>query len=141
MSNTSAELTKYAANCFLATKISFINEVANLVPNERAAFVGRSAFAHKGGLHVSAVDHFVMNDQEVPVLPAPSPSATDLAVASAPSGVAEGVAGAEPHRSPHGEMEHEERQHDGPDQCHQHVAGREEDRDADVGHLPDEPDQ
>lgn len=30
MSNTSAELTKYAANCFLATKISFINEVANL---------------------------------------------------------------------------------------------------------------
>jgi 2-isopropylmalate synthase len=29
--------------------------VANLVPNERAAFVGRSAFAHKGGIHVSAV--------------------------------------------------------------------------------------
>ena len=26
----SAEMTKYAANCFLATKISFINEVANL---------------------------------------------------------------------------------------------------------------
>lgn len=33
----------------------YINEVANLVPNERAAFVGRSAFAHKGGIHVSAV--------------------------------------------------------------------------------------
>ncbi len=33
----------------------YINEVANLVPNERAAFVGRSAFAHKGGVHVSAV--------------------------------------------------------------------------------------
>lgn len=30
MSNLSAEMTKYAANCFLATKISFINEVANL---------------------------------------------------------------------------------------------------------------
>jgi len=30
MSNVSAEMTKYAANCFLATKISFINEVANL---------------------------------------------------------------------------------------------------------------
>ena len=33
----------------------YINEVANLIPNERAAFVGRSAFAHKGGIHVSAV--------------------------------------------------------------------------------------
>lgn len=33
----------------------YINEVANLVPNERAAFVGKSAFAHKGGIHVSAI--------------------------------------------------------------------------------------
>ena len=30
MSNVSAEMTKYAANSFLATKISFINEVAKL---------------------------------------------------------------------------------------------------------------
>src|SRR5207342_165185 len=30
MSPESAEMTKYVANCMLATKISFINEVANI---------------------------------------------------------------------------------------------------------------
>ncbi len=30
MDNASAELTKYAANCFLATKVSFMNELSNL---------------------------------------------------------------------------------------------------------------
>lgn len=33
----------------------FVNEVANLDPVDRSAYVGRSAFAHKGGVHVSAV--------------------------------------------------------------------------------------
>jgi len=33
----------------------FVSEIANLAPDDRAAFVGRSAFAHKGGIHVSAV--------------------------------------------------------------------------------------
>ena len=33
----------------------FVAEVANLNPDEHAAFVGRSAFAHKGGIHVAAV--------------------------------------------------------------------------------------
>ncbi len=34
----------------------FIDERANLQPNPRAAFVGDAAFAHKGGVHVSAVN-------------------------------------------------------------------------------------
>ncbi len=33
----------------------FVSEVANLAPDEHAPFIGRSAFAHKGGIHVSAV--------------------------------------------------------------------------------------
>ena len=33
----------------------FVDEVANMLPLDRAPFVGRSAFAHKGGIHVSAV--------------------------------------------------------------------------------------
>lgn len=33
----------------------YVNEVANLDPVDRSAYVGRSAFAHKGGVHVSAV--------------------------------------------------------------------------------------
>ncbi|MBN2289881.1 MAG: citramalate synthase [Candidatus Glassbacteria bacterium] len=32
-----------------------VNELANLPDNKRQAFVGDSAFAHKGGMHVSAV--------------------------------------------------------------------------------------
>ncbi|MFB2646764.1 citramalate synthase [Raphidiopsis sp. BLCC-F218] len=34
----------------------FISEVVNLAPDEHAPYVGRSAFAHKGGIHVSAVE-------------------------------------------------------------------------------------
>lgn len=34
----------------------FVSEVVNLAPNEHAPFVGNSAFAHKGGMHVSAVE-------------------------------------------------------------------------------------
>ncbi len=39
----------------LADLARFTNEVANLDPIDRAPYVGRSAFAHKGGVHVSAV--------------------------------------------------------------------------------------
>ncbi len=33
----------------------YVYELANLVPNKHQAFVGNSAFAHKGGVHVSAI--------------------------------------------------------------------------------------
>ncbi|MEZ4700281.1 MAG: citramalate synthase [Rhodothermales bacterium] len=39
----------------LADLSHFVNEVANLDPVDRAPYVGHSAFAHKGGVHVSAV--------------------------------------------------------------------------------------
>ena len=32
-----------------------VSEIVNMAPSDRDPFVGRSAFAHKGGLHVSAV--------------------------------------------------------------------------------------
>ncbi|HNV46769.1 MAG TPA: citramalate synthase [Spirochaetota bacterium] len=38
------------------TEVSrFVSETANLAHNERAPYVGDSAFAHKGGIHVSAL--------------------------------------------------------------------------------------
>lgn len=33
----------------------FVYELANLSPNKHQAYVGKSAFAHKGGVHVSAI--------------------------------------------------------------------------------------
>lgn len=38
------------------TRVSrFVNELANLTPNEHQPYVGRSAFTHKGGVHASGV--------------------------------------------------------------------------------------
>lgn len=39
----------------LARTSRLINELANLTPNEHQPYVGRSAFTHKGGIHVSAI--------------------------------------------------------------------------------------
>ena len=47
--NSNIDLTK------LTTLCSKIYENMNLIPNSRAPFIGKSAFAHKGGIHVSAV--------------------------------------------------------------------------------------
>ncbi len=48
--------TKKELNLNTLTLLSHsISEMMNLNPNSRAPFVGKSAFAHKGGIHVSAV--------------------------------------------------------------------------------------
>jgi 2-isopropylmalate synthase len=43
----------------------FVAEVANLAQDEHMAFVGRSAFAHKGGIHASAVRRAVDSYQHI----------------------------------------------------------------------------
>jgi 2-isopropylmalate synthase len=35
----------------------FVSEVANIAPDEQQPYVGRSAFAHKAGVHVAALQH------------------------------------------------------------------------------------
>jgi len=40
----------------LRVTANFVSEIANLSLDSRAAFIGDSAFAHKGGVHVSAVE-------------------------------------------------------------------------------------
>ncbi len=51
MDTRSAEMTKYAANCFLATKISFINEISNL--------------CEKAGADISAVREAIGADKRI----------------------------------------------------------------------------
>lgn len=41
--------------CRLTDVSHLLSEIANLAPDDHAPYVGRSAFAHKGGIHVSAV--------------------------------------------------------------------------------------
>ncbi|MGK9477499.1 citramalate synthase [Melioribacter sp. OK-6-Me] len=48
--------TNQKSNLSNLTSVSnYVYEIMNLHPNTRAAFTGKSAFAHKGGVHVSAV--------------------------------------------------------------------------------------
>lgn len=42
-----------------------VAEVANLAPDEHLAYVGKSAFAHKGGIHVAAMRRSVKSYQHV----------------------------------------------------------------------------
>lgn len=43
----------------------FVMEVANVTPDEHLPFVGKSAFAHKGGVHVAAMRRSVQSYQHV----------------------------------------------------------------------------
>jgi len=42
-----------------------VAEIANLAPDEHLAYVGRSAFAHKGGIHVAAIRRNVDSYQHI----------------------------------------------------------------------------
>ena len=42
-----------------------VSEIANLAPDDHMAYVGRSAFAHKGGIHVAAMRHNPLSYQHV----------------------------------------------------------------------------
>jgi 2-isopropylmalate synthase len=43
----------------------YVAEVANLAPDEHLAYVGRSAFAHKGGIHVAAMRRTAQSYQHI----------------------------------------------------------------------------
>jgi 2-isopropylmalate synthase len=50
----------------LTSTSHLISEVVNLAPDDHAPFVGRSAFAHKGGIHVSAVERNPLTYEHMP---------------------------------------------------------------------------
>ena len=59
-SRTSSSSSTCAASCRGGSPSSaelsrFVAEVANLAPDDHMAYVGKSAFAHKGGVHVAAM--------------------------------------------------------------------------------------
>jgi len=49
------EVNKQIELSNLTSLSNFISDILNVVPDTHAPFVGKSAFAHKGGIHVSAV--------------------------------------------------------------------------------------
>ncbi|HHY82204.1 MAG TPA: citramalate synthase [Clostridiales bacterium] len=44
----------------------YVSELANLAPNERAPYVGHCAFAHKGGMHIDAIQKNPMSFEHIP---------------------------------------------------------------------------
>ncbi len=49
----------------LAEVSHFVSEVANLSPDEHLPYVGKSAFAHKGGLHVAGMRRSALSYQHI----------------------------------------------------------------------------
>jgi 2-isopropylmalate synthase len=49
----------------LTTLARTVNEIANMFPNNAAAYVGKSAFAHKGGMHVAAIRRNIDSYQHI----------------------------------------------------------------------------
>jgi 2-isopropylmalate synthase len=63
---------KLDVRCLLPGKLAevselsrFVAEVANLAPDAHMAYVGRSAFAHKGGIHVAAMRRTAASYQHI----------------------------------------------------------------------------
>jgi len=55
-----------AENLTKLTELShFVAEIANLTPDEHLPFVGKSAFAHKGGVHVAAMRRSAQSYQHI----------------------------------------------------------------------------
>ncbi|MBF2075119.1 MAG: citramalate synthase [Synechococcales cyanobacterium C42_A2020_086] len=50
----------------LSESSRLISEVVNLAPDDHAPYVGLSAFAHKGGIHVSAVERNPLTYEHIP---------------------------------------------------------------------------
>jgi len=44
----------------------FVSELANIVPHDHQPYVGRNAFTHKGGMHVSAVERAPSSFEHIP---------------------------------------------------------------------------
>ncbi|EEC46183.1 2-isopropylmalate synthase [Phaeodactylum tricornutum CCAP 1055/1] len=60
-----AQLHCRASLATLTSLSRFVDEVLNQTPNHAAPFVGSSAFAHKGGLHVAAMERSPLSYQHI----------------------------------------------------------------------------
>jgi 2-isopropylmalate synthase len=50
----------------LTSAYLYINEISNIIPNDREPYVGSCAFAHKGGMHIDAVKKNPVSFEHLP---------------------------------------------------------------------------